>query len=120
MRKASALDSSFILHISSVNSQRLRRSRRALRFLLPTLRRRRGLAMCESPFGVQVRFYRSSVSFRSRVRIKSPGRVAYRGGEITSSDDIFPRLHCTRRGKMRAGTSIALTDGAVSLPRRNA
>jgi len=55
---------------------RLRRSRRALRFLLPTLRRRRGLAMGNAPF--------KSLSV-VRAFFRNSRRVAYRGKESASS-----------------------------------
>ena len=83
----------FVLRFSF--AYRLRRSRRALRFLLPTLRRRRGLAMGESPFNS---CYRSSV----RVSFISWSlRVAYRGVESESSRRGL-RLRSIWRGKMLA------------------
>jgi hypothetical protein len=88
METAMALLPSSIFHPPSSFSvikrdQRFLRSRRALRFLLPTLRRRRGLAMGESPFE-SVSLLLSVVRGRF-VHIEQSRRVAYRGEESESS-----------------------------------
>jgi hypothetical protein len=50
MKHIDLRSSAFICGFKHFVTYRLRRSRRALRFLLPTLRRRRGLAMGNAPF----------------------------------------------------------------------
>ena len=59
----------------AVGDYRFRRSRRALRFLLPILRRRRGLDIRVSPFDLKTRY----LSVRRPARLANPiGRTRFR------------------------------------------